>query len=1045
MKTRAAILTSWVIVGGCGQQPGVEGTEGGPGSGTGTDSGATASLPTGGSETTENDPTGPTGSDTGSDTISDTGSDTGEPLCPNCTVLPVEVLGAEAVTKEVEIEVAGDPTAVKTLALQVHGLSYQTMASVQVGDGAWIDLRNDAVEVVGPGKTFGGIGGGFATLMLRVAVPDGAVQAGNNTLRFRYNGTDGRSLGYRVLKIDLLDADGQPLLDQGQFLLDDPAKWTAPSSDAAVIAGGKQLWGSATLERSPLDATAIKATCSDCHASDARDLEFFAFSNLSIIERARYHGLSEADGEAIASYVRSLGLPRVGRPWNPPFQPGPGLTQRPVSEWSAGAGVDAVLDDELDGLANLPGGGVDKAALIDGDHILRVDLHDIPIALQLLDWNHWLPDIHPKEYLGDGLQDTSNWKFYQAIRDGLSGATEGGADKFKRDDLRQRMDDWANSMTYTYGDTKGLYDLAMPDSSVTPQQFRQAYAAGAWNAVKLWELSHEFELQELGPQTFGVLGEPRSWISNRHIFDVSPHIIHQLRSDQPFLVEVNTHGDTEPLLMNNYLANTWYQLQLLIDSGHRKIARGGHHTIDWGYMAGLFGDLKKARQLGEPMRRLLFFLKSMEVQDSGLGPEPEYGPWWTWNLRDTNWAHLELDDPRWKDVPQVNRVLDAAIGAWSDKTGTFTVAQWKQTHGISYDGANIEGDAWVIGGGINNEQNDRSIADWMWGTLPAAKELGVHGSVLAAMCNFGAAMWPNNDWDQFLRPQADLAAPAGLTAQPAVESVALSWQATGGAASYSVLRATSADGPYLTRAVLVQGTSFVDTLLDPDATYFYQVTANDVTLAGPASGAVSAKPTTGLVARYDFNEQGVEVLDAGPANSRGRLFGAAKRVEGPGGRAAIELDGATGFVSVRHSLHRWLGRTATMAVWVQTSAAGEGLNFVRPGIAGAAGGGTDEDYWGVIDEQGRIGINEVFSAKPIHDGEWHHVALTRDHETGALQVFVDGELSASGNGDTGVKMIRFNSLGRTDVTLNYFDGSIAEVQIFNRVLGVDEIAALAVP
>ncbi|MBC8069237.1 MAG: hypothetical protein IAG13_12955 [Deltaproteobacteria bacterium] len=980
---------------------------------------------------------------TASDTGSDTGSDTDDPpQCPSCIVLPIEVLAAEPVTKEVEIAFAGDPAAVKTLSLRVHGLSYQAMASVQVDDGAWIDLRNDTVEVVGPGKTFGGIGGGFATLELRVDLPDGAVEAGDFTLRLRYNGTDGRSLGYRVLSIDLLDARGQSLLDLTQFRLDDPAQWTAPSSDAATIAAGKALWQSATLERSPLVDTVIKATCSDCHAVDARDLEYFAFSNLSIIERARHHGLSQADGEAIASYVRSLGLPRVGRPWNPPFQPGPGLTQRPVAEWSAGAGVDAVLDDELGGRENLPGNGVDKAALIDGDHILPVDLHELPIALQLLDWNHWLPDIHPKEYLGDGFQDTNNWKLYQEIRAGLSGASEGGADEYKRTELRSRMDDWANSMTYTTGDAEGIYDLAMPNAVVTAQEFEQAYAAGAWNAVKLWELHQEFALEELGVQSFGVVGEPRSWLSNRHIFDVSPHIIHQLRSDQPFLEEVSTHGDADPLLMNTYLANTWYQLQLLLNPGHRKFTHGGHNTIDWGYMAGLFGDLDNARQRGEPMRRLLFFLESMATQDTGLGPEPERGPWWTWNLRDTNWAHLNLGDPRWQDVPQVNRVLDAALGAWSDKTGTFPVAQWKQTYGISYDGANIEPEAWIIGGG-DAEQNDRSIADWMWGSLAPAKALGVHGSVLAALCNFGEAMWPNNDWNQFRRAQADLAAPVDLSALPGVESVALSWQATAGAASYSVLRATASDGPYLTRAVMIDGTNFVDTLLEPEATYFYKVTADDATLAGPFSAVVSVQPTHGLAARYDFDEDGDDVLDGGPANGRGKLLGGAQRTQGPGGRPAIELDGVTAFISVRNSLHRWLGRTATLAVWVKTSAVGNGVYFQNPGIAGVAGGGDDELYWGVIDHTGRIGINEVFSASPINDGVWHHVVLTRDHQTGAQQVFVDGLLSASGEGDPGVMTRRFHSLGRTDITPNYFEGSLAEVQIFDHVLDADEIAALA--
>src|SRR5207249_8229093 len=48
--------------------------------------------------------------------------------------------------------------------------------------------------------------------------------------------------------------------------------------------------------------------------------------------RSMFHGLSEQQGELVASYIRSLPVPNPGRPWNPPYQPGPGLIRRIRSE-----------------------------------------------------------------------------------------------------------------------------------------------------------------------------------------------------------------------------------------------------------------------------------------------------------------------------------------------------------------------------------------------------------------------------------------------------------------------------------------------------------------------------------------------------------------------------------------------------------------------------------------------------------------------------------------------------------------------------------------
>jgi len=51
----------------------------------------------------------------------------------------------------------------------------------------------------------------------------------------------------------------------------------------------------------------MRAKCSDCHAQDGRDLKYFNYSNNSM-GRSIFHGLTAAQGDLIASYIRSLNI-----------------------------------------------------------------------------------------------------------------------------------------------------------------------------------------------------------------------------------------------------------------------------------------------------------------------------------------------------------------------------------------------------------------------------------------------------------------------------------------------------------------------------------------------------------------------------------------------------------------------------------------------------------------------------------------------------------------------------------------------------------------
>ena len=162
-----------------------------------------------------------------------------------------------------------------------------------------------------------------------------------------------------MLAFNIQAADGSLLIPASTFVNDDPNSWQPPSTSASDIAAGQTLWHTAALTI-PLASGGTKpilAHCSDCHAQDGRDLKYFNYSNNSIQARSLFHGLTAQQGDQIASYIRTLNVVNPGRPWNPPYQPGPGLDSQPVSNWAAGAGLDAVLDTDQDMLnAMFPSG-----------------------------------------------------------------------------------------------------------------------------------------------------------------------------------------------------------------------------------------------------------------------------------------------------------------------------------------------------------------------------------------------------------------------------------------------------------------------------------------------------------------------------------------------------------------------------------------------------------------------------------------------------------------------------------------------------------------
>jgi len=574
--------------------------------------------------------------------------------------------------------------------MQVHGLGYADMVSVQVNTSAWFSLNNDTTTVAEPGKSYGGIGGGFSTLKLTLPLPANTVVEGANTIRFRFNYSNGVVSGFRVLAFDLHAGDSSPVLEPEAFTQEDPNTWIPPLRDSVSIRVGQDLWQNAQLMASSLpNAQPIHAHCSDCHAHDGRDLKYFSFSNASIIARSRFHGLSELQGQQIASYIRSLPVPSPGRPWNPPYQPGPGLDAQPVANWAAGAGLSWVLDSDSAALPFIFAPNRDRArqpvmsavekgpdwraivplikpAVFSPDGNLNP--REIPISLQLPDWSHWLPREHPLDAWGPAFQNSEFSEWYGSP--GSASTKPSLRSLLASPDLSTLI---SSGRIVTYFDKwrnarRAFLKPYVERKSVnwSPDLSLKAYSTQLWQLVKTWEMAQEFGLEGRGRELFGVTGESRTW------FNTIPE------ATAPATVNIpdGPAGMGGSALTNEYFDACWYELQVLLNSGsHRHRDR---LPVDWVYVIGGFHDLYGESQRPEPARLLVAVIKAMQSTDPNIGPEDVAQGWRPGQnidptiMVDAEWA--PIFQPLAGDAKRV--ITESLLGAWLDKNLQYPVGRY---------------------------------------------------------------------------------------------------------------------------------------------------------------------------------------------------------------------------------------------------------------------------------------------------------------------------------------------------------------------------------
>ncbi len=685
---------------------------------------------------------------------------------PNTILLPIEVIaenGSTTVSRTFDLE---DAASAGSLWVQVNNLSYDNKASIKINDGAWTSITNASVDVQEPEKAYGGIGSEVSTV--RFSLPSNDFVNGSNTVDFKFNGHDGLSIGYRVINFNVLDAGDSKLIPESDFIDEDPESWQAPIDGATAITNGKSLYETAQLNF-PGTNTNMNAKCMDCHLSTGFDLEYFSYSNHSIIERAKYHGLSQTEGEEIASYIRSLSTPRYGRPWNPPYQPGAELNGKTIDQWAAGAGLAAVLDADTDMEPYLFPNGTSQAAVnevVEFDS--HLDLTELPIAVQLPDWKSWLPEVHgkdlwPDNYFLNGKANKEYVKVTNTLVNGIpaqlvaSGSAGDLMDSFhakvkqwletdRSDDNGGRTDAWGTRTGTVIDNRHSKYGLEYTKMNLTK-----------WMVVKFFEFMHEHELEYLADQDPAVplvdtKEGTRQWPgTDRTIFEVAPHFT--AYNIENFQLDDDLR---QTKMAGKYMSSVWYQLQMLVNSGeYNQLIKGG--PMDWSYHFLHIYDMQKEGGPTEGFRSITSLMKLWQTRSNDFVPNDlEKGwrmryvhLWWMFSSDEGNedaMASLNVNDANLRA-----KIYNAVINEWVDEVRKIDLATWPRESGHwtsidpknyvpSEDNISIPSNKKIFSG------SHQFHADYFYRLLPLLAARGVEPATLLRLAQWCEEAWPMGDW-----------------------------------------------------------------------------------------------------------------------------------------------------------------------------------------------------------------------------------------------------------------------------------------------------------
>jgi hypothetical protein len=189
---------------------------------------------------------------------------------------------------------------------------------------------------------------------------------------------------------------------------------------------------------------------------------------------------------------------------------------------------------------------------------------------------------------------------------------------------------------------------------------------------------------------------------------------------------------------------------------------------------------------------------------------------------------------------------------------------------------------------------------------------------------------------------------------------------------------------------------------------------------------------------------GTVAADASGNGNNGTVSGAAWNANGQV-NGCLTFNGTNSYVQITNPVSGDFG----IVFWVKTTqVAGTGQWYNGAGLVDGDSPGNANDFGtALVGGAFAFGVGHpdttLLSTRVINDGNWHQCVATRVQSSGAISIYVDGSLQATGTGNTNaLNASAALMFGRIASGGGYFNGRLDEIQIFARALGNNEVTAL---
>lgn len=206
------------------------------------------------------------------------------------------------------------------------------------------------------------------------------------------------------------------------------------------------------------------------------------------------------------------------------------------------------------------------------------------------------------------------------------------------------------------------------------------------------------------------------------------------------------------------------------------------------------------------------------------------------------------------------------------------------------------------------------------------------------------------------------------------------------------------------------------------------------------------KLAPGLLRYYKFNEGAGTTLVDSTSTLDGTLVNSPVWTASPieGSLNALHFDGTDDNVEIPNTV----SGDFTVEYWMNTtSSGGGGAWYNGNGIVDAEMPGGTED-WGTSLNGNLLsfGIGDpdvtIYSTSSVNTGSWVHVAASWEQSSGDMALYINGSLEATGTGSTIARTAPPRiTLGQLQTDINFYEGAIDELRIWNVVRTPAEISA----